>query len=163
MSGHYFNHRFWSTTNCANIPWAHSKILMLLLSIWRCSHLTATLLLGTPSIWWFLASLWHWTVLKTVTLYIVAKFYSWMRFPMHSTKCLYNPLYIHHHGRATHTYPIARASLAALALPVVTMGTERWLVRRGCLRGKTYALLTNKSKLMKEIKLWLNCIDVKIT
>ena len=46
----------------------------------------------------------------------------------HSTKHLYNLLYIHHQGRAyfcraAHTRPIVRVSLAALALPLVTTGT----------------------------------------
>ena len=123
------------------------------LTIWQCSHLTLTLPLEIPWTWWILASLSHWTALKMVILYIVAKFYSWMdsltpncnsqgkpgdfpetpshqiiEFLKHSTKSLYNLLYIHHQGhasfcRAAHIRPIVRASLAALALPVVTMGT----------------------------------------
>ena len=110
----------------------------------------SSMLLGTHSIWWFPAPLSQWTSLKTVILYIVAKFYSWMSFliptcnsqgksgvfpetPSHqtieflkpSTKCLYNLLYIHQQGRAyfcmaVHTRLIVRASLVALALPVVT-------------------------------------------
>ena len=52
------------------------------LMIWRCSYLTRNLLLGTPSTWWFPAPHSHWTALKTVLLYIVAKFYSRMSFIM---------------------------------------------------------------------------------
>ena len=53
-----------------------------------------------------------------------------IEFLKHSTKCLYSLLYIHQQGpvyfcRAAHTGPIVRAPLAALALPVVTTGTQR--------------------------------------
>ena len=78
---------------------------------------------GSSSTWWFSALLSRWNVLKTVILYIVAKFYSWMLFltptchsqgqpgifretPSHqivellkrSTKCLHDLLHIHHQG-----------------------------------------------------------------
>ena len=44
------------------------------LTMWRCSHLTPTLTLGTPSTWWFPVPHSHWTALKTVISYIAAKF-----------------------------------------------------------------------------------------
>ena len=108
------------------------------LTIWRCSYPPALLS--------------HWNVLKTVILYIVATFYSWMLFlmsachsqgqtgifretPSHqivellkrSTKCLHDLLYIHHQGcdyfcRKAYTLPIFRVSLVVLAFPVTTTG-----------------------------------------